>query len=163
MNSGQSLIIPHLFDGTNYAYWKVHMRAFLQSLDEKVWQAVEIGQTKPKEAPVDWDEAKIKVANFNSRALNALFSTVTNEEFKKISSIETAQEAWTILQTTYEGTKAVKDSKFQRLTTSFEEIRMEEDESFDEFYAKLKNMVNSAFNLGETILEPKVKGAQMSA
>lgn len=86
--------------------------------------------------------------------MNALFSAVTNEEFKKISS--TAKEAWTILQTTYEGTKAIKDSKLQRLTTSFEEIKMEEDESFDEFYAKLKNIVNSAFNLRETILELKV-------
>ena len=33
---------------------------------------------------------------------------------------------------------------------------MEEDESFDEFYIKLKNIVNSAFNLGKTISEPKV-------
>ena len=69
------------------------MRAFFQSLDEKVWQAVEIGRTKPKEAPADWDEAKIKVANFNSKALNALFSAVTNKEFKKISSTETTKEA----------------------------------------------------------------------
>ena len=156
MDRGQSLIISPLFNGTNYAYWKVRMRAFLQSLDEKVWQAVEIGWTKPKEASADWDEAKIKAANFNSRALNALFSAVTNEEFKKISSIETAKEAWTILQTTYEGIKAVKDSKLQRLTTSFEEIKMEEDESFDEFYAKLKDTVNSTFNLGETIPESKI-------
>ena len=96
------------------------------------------------------------MANFNSRALNALFSAITNEEFKKISSTETAKEAWTILQTTYEGTKAVKDSKFQRLTTSFEEIKIEEDESFNEFYAKLKDIVNSAFNLGEIIPEPKI-------
>ena len=111
MDRGQSLIIPPLFDDTNYAYWKVHMRAFLQSLDEKVWQAVEIGWTKPTEAPTDWDDAKIKAANFNNRALNALFSAVTNEEFKKISSTKIAKEAWIILQTTYEGTKAVKDSK----------------------------------------------------
>ena len=111
MDKGQSLIIPPLFDGTNYAYWKVRMRAFLQSLDEKVWQAMELGWTKPIEAPADWDDAKIKVANFNSRALNALFSAVTNEEFKKISSTEIAKEAWTILQTNYEGTKSVKDSK----------------------------------------------------
>ena len=103
-----------------------------------------------------WDEAKIKAANFNSRALNALFNVVTNEEFKKISSTKTTKEAWTILQTTYEGTKAVKDSKLQRLTTSFEEIKMEEDESFDKFYAKLKNIVNSTFNLRETIPEPKI-------
>ena len=33
---------------------------------------------------------------------------------------------------------------------------MDEDESFDEFYAKLKDIVNSAFNLGETILEPEI-------
>ena len=38
-----------------------------------------------------------------------------------------------ILYTSYEGTKAVKDLKLQRLTTSFEEIKMEKDESFDEF------------------------------
>ena len=108
------------------------------------------------EAPTDWDDAKIKAANFNSRALNALFSAITNEEFRKISSTETAKKAQTILQTTYEGTKAVKNSKLQRLTTSFEEIKMEVDESFDEFYAKLKDILNSAFNLGETIPKPKI-------
>ena len=117
---------------------------------------MEIGWTKPKEAPANWDDAKIKAANFNSKAMNVLFSVVTNEEFKKISSTKTAKEAWTILQITYEGTTAVKDSKLQRLTTSFEKIKIEEDESFNAFYAKLKDIVNSAFNLGETILEPKI-------
>ena len=92
MDRGQSLIIPHLFDGTNYAYWKVHIRAFLKSVDQKMWQAVEIGWIKPTEAPADWDDTKIKATNFNSRVLNALFSAVTNEEFKKISSTETAKE-----------------------------------------------------------------------
>ena len=121
-----------------------------------MWQVVEIGWIKPKEASADWDEVKIKAANFNNRVLNALFSAITNEKFKKISFTETAKEAWTILQTTYEGTKAIKDSKLQRLTTSFEEIKMEENELFDEFYAKLKDIVNSAFNLEETILEPKI-------
>ena len=48
------------------------------------------------------------------------------------------------------------DLKLQRLTTSFEEIKMEEDESFDEFYDKLKDIVNSVFNLGKTIPEPKI-------
>ena len=52
--------------------------------------------------------------------------------------------------------KELRLSRIQRLTTSFEEIKMEEDESFDEFYAKLKDIVNSAFNLGETIPKPKI-------
>ena len=32
----------------------------MQFLDDKVWQAVEIGWTKTKEATTDWDEAKIQ-------------------------------------------------------------------------------------------------------
>ena len=46
--------------------------------------------------------------------------------------------------------------KLQKLTSTFEEIRMEEDETFDKFYAKLKDIVNSAFNLGECIVESKI-------
>ena len=33
---------------------------------------------------------------------------------------------------------------------------MEEDESFDKFYAKLKDIVNFVFNLGETFPKPKI-------
>ena len=85
MDCGQSLFIPPLFDGTNYVYWNVCMKAFLQ--------VVEVGWKKPTEPLATWDDGKIKVANFNSRALNALFSGATNEEFKKISSTEIAYEA----------------------------------------------------------------------
>ncbi|XP_075659336.1 uncharacterized protein LOC142629270 [Castanea sativa] len=97
-----------------------------------------------------------KLQNFNSRALNALFSTVTNKEFKKISSTDNAKEARNILQNTYEGTKAIKNSELQRLTTRFKQIRMDDKESFDEFYAKLKDIVNFAFNIGEQIPESKI-------
>ena len=33
---------------------------------------------------------------------------------------------------------------------------MEDDETFNEFYVKLKDIVNSTFNLGEQIPEPKI-------
>ena len=68
------------------------MRVFLHSLDKKVWLTAEIVWMKPEEPPATWDDTKIKVANFNSRALNALFSAVTNEEFKKISSTDNAKK-----------------------------------------------------------------------
>ena len=73
-----------------------------------------------------------------------------------MSSIEVVKEAWTILETTYEGTNVVKIVKLQRLISSFEEIRMKEDETFNEFYAKLKDIITSAFNLGESIVESKI-------
>ena len=72
------------------------MKVFLQALGKKVWQAVEVGQIKPKKALVDWDEETIKATNFNNRALNALFSGVTNDEFKKISFMKIAKATETV-------------------------------------------------------------------
>ena len=77
-------------------------------------------------------------------------------EFNKISHVETAKEAWTILETTYEGTKKVKDTKLQMLTTRFEELKMGDDESFDSFYRKLNEIVIAKLNLGEKIEDAKV-------
>ena len=77
-------------------------------------------------------------------------------EFKIISNIEIAHTAWNILQTVHEGTKAIKINKLQQLTTRFESIRMSNDESFDEFYVKFNDIVNSAYNLGEIYDQPKI-------
>ena len=49
----------------------------------------------------------------------------------------------------HKGTKAVKINKLQQLTTRFESIRISDDESFDEFYAKLNDIIIFTYNLGE--------------
>ena len=56
----------------------------------------------------------------------------------------------------HEGTKAIKINKLQQLTSKFESIMISNDESFDEFYAKLNDIVNSAYNLGEIYDQPKI-------
>ena len=78
------------------------------------------------------------------------------EEFKRILIVEVAHTTWNILQTMHETTKAVKINKLQQLTTRFESIRMSNDECFDEFYAKLNEIVNFAYNLGEIYNQPKI-------
>ena len=50
----------------------------------------------------------------------------------------------------------MKDFKLQRLATSFEEITMDEEEGFNEFYDKFMDIVNFALNLGEKIPNPKI-------
>ena len=88
--------------------------------------------------------------------MNVIFNSISIEEFKRISNIEVAYTVWNILQTVREGTKAVKINKLQQLTIRFESIRMSDDECFDEFYAKLNGIVNSAYNLGEIYNQPKI-------
>ena len=131
MDRSQSLNAPPYVDESNYAFWKVHIREFLCSIDESVWDVVEIGQTRPEAAKSTWDKAALAAANVNSKALNAIFCGVSPDEFHRISDVIIAKEAWQILGTTNEGTKKVKDTKLQMLTTHFEELKMSEDESFD--------------------------------
>ena len=77
-------------------------------------------------------------------------------KFHIISHVKTTKETWTILETTYKGTKKVKDTKFQMLTTRFEKVKMSNDESFDSFYGRLNEIVIAKLNLGEKIEDANV-------
>ena len=156
MDRSQSLNAPPYFDGSNYAFWKVRMRAFLCPIDETIWDAIDIGWTRLEATKSMWDKAALMASNANSKALNAIFCGISLDEFHRISHIIVAKEAWQILETTYEGTKKVKDTKLQKLTTQFEELKMSEDESFDSFYSKLNEVVISKFNLGEKMEDSKI-------
>ena len=87
------------------------MSAFLCSIDYIVWDVVEVGWTRPEAAKSTWDKAALAAVNANSKALNAIFCGVSPDEFHRISHITIDKEAWEILETTYEGTKKVKDTK----------------------------------------------------
>ena len=77
------------------------MRAFLCSIDDTVWDAVEAGQTRPEAAKSIWDKTALTAANANSKALNAIFCGVSPDKFHRISHITITKEAWEILKTTY--------------------------------------------------------------
>ena len=156
MEHGHSLVIPSHFDGYNYAYEKVRMKAFLKSIDERVWNFVEYGWEKPTTPVSEWQTSQKEVAAFNRKAMNAIFNAVSMEEFKRISNVEVVHIVWNILQNVREGIKVVKINKLQQLTSKFESIRMSNDESFDEFYANLNDIVNSAYNLGEIYDQSKI-------
>ena len=81
--------------------------------------------------------------------MNVIFNVVSMEEFKRSLNVEVTHTSWNILQIVHEDTKTVKINKLQQLTTRFESIRMFDDECFDEFYAKLNDIVNFAYNLGK--------------
>ena len=126
------------------------------SIDEIVWDVVDVGWTRLEAAKSTWDKVALVVANANSKALNTIFCGVSLDEFHKISHSTIAKEAWQILETTYEGTKKVKSTKLQMLPTRFEELKNDEDESFDSFYGKLNEVVISKFNLGEKTKDSKI-------
>jgi hypothetical protein len=86
-----------------------------------------------------------------TKAHYALCQALSPSEFTKISNCGIAQEAWQILEITYEGTKLVKSAKLQMLISRFEEIKMLEDETFGEFYSKMSDLRNLMVSLGKSV------------
>ncbi|XP_012855774.1 PREDICTED: uncharacterized protein LOC105975143 [Erythranthe guttata] len=163
---GSSTTRPPLLIGSNYSYWKSKMKMFIKSIDERAWRAIITGWTPPMikgedkeevfKPEADWSDGEILLANYNSRALNAIFSGVDDNQFKLIASCESAKRAWEILQVTYEGTSTVRTSKLQMLATKFENLKMEENETITDFHAKLCDISNESYALGEPYSESKL-------
>ena len=70
------------------------MRAFLCSIDESIWDAIDIGWTRLEEAKSTWNKVVLAASDANSKALNAIFCGVSPDEFHRISHITIAKEAW---------------------------------------------------------------------
>ena len=94
MENSHSLVIPPHFDGNNYAYWKVRMKAFLKSIDKRVWNSVKYRWEKPTTPVSEWQTSQKEAVAFNSKVMNVIFNV---EEFKRISNVEVAHTAWNIL------------------------------------------------------------------
>jgi hypothetical protein len=129
------------------------MRFFLKSID--CWSIVETGWTRPADTTPEVVPQK-NARLFNDKALHALCKALSPSEFAKISNSESAKEAWEILETTYEGTKLAKSTKLQMLISTFQEIKMLENETFGEFYSKMSDLRNSIVSLGKPITDLKL-------
>ena len=93
MEHGNSLVILPYFDENNYAYWKVRMKEFVKSIDERVWNFIEYEWEKPTSSISEWQTSQKEAAAFNSKVMNAIFNVVSMEEFKRISNVEVAYTA----------------------------------------------------------------------
>ena len=81
------------------------MKAFLKSIDKKVWNFIEYRWEKPTALVSEWSTSLKEAAAFTSKAMNAIFNVVYVEEFKRISNVEVGHIAWNILQTVCEGSE----------------------------------------------------------
>jgi hypothetical protein len=120
------------FNGSNYGYWKSHMRFFLKSID--VWHVIEFGFTAPKKLIAKWSNVEKQTRMANDKAMNAICLAISQTEFSRISNCDSTKDAWEILETTCERTNLVKASKLQMSVSQFKDIKMLKDETFNEFF-----------------------------
>jgi hypothetical protein len=152
-HEGNSTNKAPLFNGTNFAFWKVRMRTYIMALGADVWDVVDTGYVKPVVLANKDDKLEF---SFNAKAMNAILSGLAEAEFVKVMHLGTAKEMWDKLISSYEGNEKVKDAKLQTYRIQFEQLKMKEDETVGKYFLRVEEMVNAMKALGETIEEPSL-------
>ena len=147
----EASIRPPIFDGSNFFYWKVRTKTYLQSLGTEVWDIVEGGYTFPSATPTD--TAGKKQYETNAKDVNTLLGSLSQSEFVNVMQLKTAKEIWDKIILSYEGDDQVKRAKLQSLRIQYETLRMHNDESVANYFFHIDEIVNRMKNLGEEIKE----------
>ncbi|XP_050914756.1 uncharacterized protein LOC127129650 [Lathyrus oleraceus] len=71
--------------------------------------------------------------------------------FRRIMRAKTSKEAWNILQQEFEGDSKVRTVKLQSLKRDYENERMKDNESLNEYFNRLSELVNQMKSHGDTI------------
>jgi hypothetical protein len=148
------------FNGKNYDYWEITMKALFCSQD--IWDLVENGYPKPADATTynALSQAEKDLLKDNkkkdSKALFYIFQGVHERIFPRIAAATKSKQAWDILQMTYQGMAKVKTTKLQMLRRDFETIYMKESNTIDSFFTQIIGLVNQIRSHGETFEDRRV-------
>ncbi|BAU03666.1 hypothetical protein VIGAN_UM153700, partial [Vigna angularis var. angularis] len=105
---GASINRPPLFTGENYAFWKVRMQIFIESIDCEIWDVIASGSSVPTNNIQEpkprgqWTIEEKKRFQNDVKARNIIASALTVDEFYRVSVCKTAQEMWDVLRVTHE-------------------------------------------------------------
>ncbi|XP_073153731.1 uncharacterized protein [Henckelia pumila] len=88
----------------------------------------------------DWNAEETAASNMNNKALNAIFTSLDSNMFALVTNCVCAKQAWKKLQMQCEGSESVRRTKKRILTTQFENLRMEESETIDEYERRLRKI-----------------------
>ncbi|KAK4393534.1 Retrovirus-related Pol polyprotein from transposon RE2 [Sesamum angolense] len=115
---------------------------------------VEEGVTLPEDSSTSSSAEKGKLENKKAKDSEALYyiqTAVADHIFPRISVATSAKEAWSILQKEYQGSANVRIIKLQTLRRDFENMKMKDSEIIDEYYTKVRELVNQLKAYGEDI------------
>eukprot|EP00253_Pinus_taeda_P023579 PITA_23579 len=148
------------FNGKNYDYWAISMRALFAS--QNLWELVEYGFEEPADenefnrlTQAEKDLLK-RNRKKDSKALVFLYQAVHESVFPRIAAAKTSKEAWQTLKTAYQGMEKVKTTKLQLLRKDFENLCMKESDNIDSFFTHVIGLVTQIRSHGEILEERRI-------
>jgi hypothetical protein len=103
------------FDGSDYAYWKTCMRAYLKGKGADIWAIVNATSYPTSSAIQSHHDA-------NNKAVDILLPSLSRTEFDRVCDLDVAHKIWSRLQSFHEGTNAIKARFFETYRHEYESV-----------------------------------------
>lgn len=128
---------------TDYAAWAIRMKYLLRA--NGAWGAV-----VRESSFEDVDESKDQLA------LTIISQSIDDETLLRVAEKETTSDVWTTLCSMHVGVERVREARIQSLRSDFDNLKMSDAESVDDFAAKFTTLVGRICELGDAMEEKYV-------
>ncbi|XP_042488084.1 uncharacterized protein LOC122068275 [Macadamia integrifolia] len=102
------------------------------------------------------DKAETKKCEDDAKAVNALLGSLVSNEFAKVVGCTTSKDIWDKLKSVHKGDDKIKEAKLQHHRNLFENLKMSEGETIDQFMSRVNKIINSIRGLGEELKDAVV-------
>ena len=141
-----------------YARCVPKMKSFIISMDAECWKIIKkidyLHMDATKQVPIeieDLNQAHLKELKKNHKALRLLMEGLGDSDKRKVLSSLTTKEKWDALEKIHAGSEDVKQDRILAHTQDYNNLRMKEKETIEEFQSRFMSLVNSLTYLGEEI------------
>jgi hypothetical protein len=139
------------FDG-HFDHWSMLMENLLRS--KEYWSIVEEGVPILPTAPTAEQRKTVSDAKLKDlKAKNYLFQSIDRSIIETILDKSSSKAIWDSMARKYQGSTKVKRAQLQALRGEFEMLRMKEEDSVNDYFAKVLATVNKMKIQGERIEE----------
>ncbi|XP_027907024.1 uncharacterized protein LOC114166485 isoform X2 [Vigna unguiculata] len=90
----------------------------------------------------EWTHEERRRAQYDCNAKNIITSSLSMDDFFRVSQCKNAKEMWDVLEVTHEGTNEVKRARKHALIQEYELFKMQKGESIVEVQKRFTHIVN---------------------
>ena len=130
----------------NYSMWAMQMRVQLQFME--VWGAIDKAGPEYAEGGAEYRKDR--------GALTAIYRAVPKTMLPTLAGKDSAKEDWEAIKKSHLGHDRVREANLQTYKKLFEELKMAESETVDEFATRVTSLVSRIRGLGKKLDEIEV-------
>jgi len=129
-----------MFNGKNYVFWKVRMKAYVESLGVDLWDVVE---EEYQMTPTFITKYQKMEFTCNIKAMNSLLARLPKSELVKVMDCTSSKTIQDKMSCCREGEKKVKKAQIQGFRMKFESLKMHDDEDIAKYLLRVVEIVNT--------------------